>query len=206
MASLLLTSESLISEPSDDVVEVKTVELDVSGDGFESHSHNENRDHYQVDEERNASELEETSEDFYNVTETSSKFVERIVNVWLADEGLAPCVGRTIRIGVDIGTPRFGRLETGGGVFSEPDWGDADYLDLSIVLYGEGVTVRPAAQTGRLPRRGAMDAVFFEIEFHTIGTVELSLAVFIAGEETLLQRCEFALEVVETRESSTVQP
>ena len=128
----------------------------------------------------------------------------RKVNAWLEGGQQVLWVGRVYRIGIDIGAEREGTLHT--ETFSEPDWCDEDYFDLSIVLYGEGARVQPAARKAHLPRRGPMEAVFFEVEPRRPGMVELILAIFIASEETLLQKCQFALEVIEASEPSAVRP
>jgi serine/threonine protein kinase len=132
--------------------------------------------------------------------ETSNEIVpaSREVNAWLVDAELPLAVGRHYTLAIDIGQPRSGRV--GGVLFSEPDWGNAEQLEIVILLEGAGFEVTPLFQRTMLPKSGNMEPVFFTITRKSKSTVTLNLSIFLARELSLLE--EFTLDL-SVKEQST---
>lgn len=131
--------------------------------------------------------------------ETASEVLpsaERKVNAWLEDAQLPLQVGERYKIGVNIGAPRQDAL--GGGPFHEPDWGNQNQLDLVIALHGRGAKIEPVWQYGTLPKSSDMPAVYFDVEPHEEGMLELYLSIFLAHELVLLEEFQLTFEVVAT--------
>jgi chaperonin GroEL len=191
VATLLLTSEALIAErPRAFSRSMVTHIEEDAGDEATLYSNRRSRC-----EESQHAPSNNRNEDTPSIGVPLPK--QRVVNMWLDEDTPTFRLGSESRVWADIGEPRDEFASGQRQAFAEPDWGDATHLELSLVLYGTGVRVRPARQKGSLPRNGSMCPVWFHVNPTTSGQLKLTLAIFIDGEETLLQKCELSIEVDE---------
>jgi hypothetical protein len=124
-------------------------------------------------------------------TKSESTTPRRQVNAWLEEAQQPLTVGRSYRLGVNIGSPRADSLVEVD--FREPEWGALNEIGLVIAVHARGARIEPLWHNATLLRKGEMEEVYFNIVPIEEGVIELYLTIFLARELTLLEEFRFTL-------------
>jgi hypothetical protein len=122
----------------------------------------------------------------------AARNVTRHINAWI-EGGLPPLhVGRSYRLGLNIGPLRERALAA--AVFTEPRSQDQESLKLLVVLSGSGFRVEPRQHQLVLPRRGSTETIFFSLTPLRAGRLTLCVSFYLARELALVQEFEVPIE------------
>jgi tetratricopeptide (TPR) repeat protein len=123
----------------------------------------------------------------------------RSLNAWISN--LRPRVHETFRVTINIGRNNDAAAASVG--FIEPDWGEAESIDLAVSVSCLDCTVEPSWQELKLPRTGESGKIDFWITARVAGDREFKVRVFLAKQMIQLQSLRFTVKVAEVQKELT---
>jgi hypothetical protein len=118
--------------------------------------------------------------------------VTRHINAWIEGDLPPLHVGRSYRLGLNIGPLRERALAA--AVFAEPGSHDQESLNLLVVFSGSGLRVEPHQHQLVLPRHGSTVPIFSSLTPLRAGRLTLCISFYLARELALVQEFEVPIE------------
>jgi hypothetical protein len=128
-------------------------------------------------------------------TDATEPWPQRQLNAWIEEPQKAP--DDEFDLCADIGPPREGAV---GGDFVEPteeQWEGRDEITVRLVASGLDAEVKPGWRDLKLRRSGKTDIARFRVKTPVVGTLSISLRVYLADKMLLID--EHRLEIVISR-------
>jgi hypothetical protein len=125
---------------------------------------------------------------------------KRSLNAWISNP--RPTVGEAFRVSINIGIAKDTAAASVG--FIEPDWGEAQSMDLVVSVSCLECTVVPSWQELKLPRTGDSKKIDFLITARAAGDREFTVRVYLAKQMIQLQSLRFTVTVAEAQKQSAV--
>ena len=105
----------------------------------------------------------------------------------------SPRQGRPFHVSIYIGIS--GPPTMASAPFNEPEWGDAQTIELIVSISARDCTVDPGGRELELPRAGDSNTVDFSVIATRPGEHQLSIKVYLAKQMILLQSLKFVVNV-----------
>jgi tetratricopeptide (TPR) repeat protein len=124
--------------------------------------------------------------------------LKRNLNAWISNP--RPEVSEVFRVSINIGTAKDTAAASVG--FIEPDWGEAEFMDLIVSVSCLDCSVVPSWQELKLPRTGDSRKIDFLITARVAGDREFTVRVYLAKQMIQLQSLRFTVTVAEAQKQT----
>jgi uncharacterized protein YjbI with pentapeptide repeats/curved DNA-binding protein CbpA len=126
--------------------------------------------------------------------------LKRSLNAWISNP--RPTAGEAFRVSINIGRVRG--TAAAAVSFNEPEWGEAESMDLIVSVSCLNCIIMPSWQELKLPRTGESKKIDFWISARAAGNREFTVRVYLAKQMIQLQSLRFTVMVTEAQKTSAV--